>query len=180
MIEKDQYPEVAATPDQARALLDEIDRITKNVKTLPLIKSQIADSTLTKKHWHDELVFTIYPEFQENVDNYYVFNHAQVEWENPDGTRTSFGVEQDFKGYHLTKHIYPPNYLFQAELFSQAKEAYEDGIYYIVARNALADASNAIIDRNARVLERSMGLHIAPYFEASDLISRLQQIDPAP
>ena len=181
MSEKDSNPELQATPEQAQVVVDEIDRITKDVKTLPGLSGIKNNAAPKKIRWHDSVLFIRHPQGESNVDDPDSINIAGVAWDNPDGSRTSYGAELTVEhGMQLTKHTYPPSDGEVASRSSASKEALESGDYATVALNATADLASATRDHQARVQERSFGLHLATATEATELIAKLQQMEPAP
>lgn len=156
-------PELPATPEQAQQVVDEVDRITKNVKLLPGLTGIKNHSAPNKVRWHEGILFIRNPEGQRNVDDPNSINVAEVTWDNPDGSRTSFGAELTVAGMQLTKHTYPP---------SGSETVHETS-------DALAEGDYTHRDQQARIQERSLGLHIATSGEAVELIAKLQPLEPA-
>lgn len=181
MSEKEPNQESRATSEQAQQVVDEVDRITKDVTLLPGLSGMKNHSAPKKIRWHDGILFIRHPEGESNVDDPGSINIAGVAWDNPDGSRTAYGTELTVEhGMQLTKHTYPPSDGNIEARSSVSREALESGDYATVALNAAADLASAMKDKEARVQERSLGLHVASAAEAAELISRLQQMDPAP
>lgn len=181
MLEKEPNPELRATAEQAQQVVDEVDRITKEVAVLPGLSGMKNNSAPKKIRWHDGVLFIRHPEGESNVDDPNSINLAGVAWDNPDGSRTAYGTELTVEsGMQLTKHTYPPSDRSIEARSAVSSEALNSGDYATVALNAAADLASTMKDKEARVQERSLGLHVASAEEATELITRLQQMDPAP
>ena len=176
----DHSAEVRATPEQAQRVVDEIDRITAVVPVHPGLKGMKNHSAPNKTRWHDGMLFIRHPDGESNIDDPESINLGSVSWDNEDGSRTSYGVELTTDGTQLTKHTYPPTRRETSERHDATTQALGSGDYASVAFNALADLAEATNDRQARVQERSLGMHFANQTEAAELIARLEQTQPAP
>lgn len=181
MHENEINPEKRATSEQSQAILDEIDRIVKDVDISPGLSSIKNHSAPKKIRWHNGILFIRHPEGESNVDDHNSIDLAGVAWDNPDGSRTAFHTELTVEnGIQLTKHTYPPSDGHLEARLSVSKEALISGDYATVALNAAADLVSAKKDQVARVQERSLGLHFANATEAEELVVKLRQIEPAP
>lgn len=181
MSEREPNSELRATAVQAQAVVDEVDRITKDVKVSPGLKGTKNNSAPKKVRLHNDVLFIRHPEGEGNVDDPSSINLAGVAWDNPDGSRTAYSIELTVEhGMQLTKHIYPPLDGQLEASSSGLAEFLESGDYAAVALNAAADLASAKKDQEARAQERSFGLHIATDSEATELITRLQQMEPVP
>ena len=170
--------ELPATPDQAQELVDEVDRITANVKTSPGLKGIKNHSAPSKIQWHQGILFIRHPEGQSNVDDTEAINLASVSWDNPDRSRTSYATELTTNGLSITKHIYPPAELDASQHTEVHRSAIDSGSYEGVVFSAAADLLRATEEQRARVDERALGLHHAGSTEVTELLAKLALIEP--
>lgn len=180
MKEKDKKPEVLATSKQAQQVVDEVDRITKNIKTLDGYKGEKYQQASYKLVQHGGMTFYRYPEGEKNVDDNGVIKMAAVFWDNEDGSRTVYQSELTLEGTQLTKHTYPPSDGEQGERFAYTHRALAEGDYARIALLAAENLSSAQREHQTRMDERAMGLHRANATEAEELITKLQTLEPAP
>lgn len=97
--------ELPSTPDHARAVINEVSRITADV----VVSTSVCSGVPQKVQWHNAILFALYPEGMPDFFNSDVINIAELAWDNDDGSRTAYMAglmpDQDLK---LTKITYPP------------------------------------------------------------------------
>lgn len=164
MNEKDKNPEAPSTPEQAQQVVDEITRITDDVETRRITGSHVGRfGKPFKFRRHNGMLFNIYPEGQENINDDTITDLAKVTIYNDDGSQTSYTSELTPVGMQLTKHIVvPPT---RGEWYGSP----EDG-----ADDMLRIVNGAILAHKARKDERELGLNLVSGAEADGLIATLQ------
>lgn len=168
--------EQLADADQAQAIAVEIERITQLVPETQGLANIKNHSAPSKTRWHEGMLFIRYPEGESSVDDANSVNLSSVSWDNEDSSRTSYCVELNVdNGLQLTKHTYPATP--ENERTPMIRRGDSARVMLRVASSAAAMAQG---QQAKRIEERSLGLHLAYRNEASELIERLQQVEPAP
>lgn len=168
--------ELFATPQQAQDLVAEIERITTNAVLLPGHLDTAFNKGPSKKHKQEGISFVRYPDGKVNDVDVSATILASAAWNNEDGTRTAYSVEQSLDGLRVTKRIHPPSLPDKIETRDRIRKAEEEGDIGAIVRNRFVQMKEARRVRSAVEAERSFGLHLAYIREAEDLITRLQAI----
>lgn len=168
-------PEPLANEQHALLVVEEIDRILTDVPVRQGLSGHQNHSAPRKVLWHDGLLFFQYPEGENNVDDPTVMNIAIVCYDNPDGSRNAYTVEESKHGStkQLTQTIYParkePMQLI-SPFFSLPNEMLE------ITRQNIATVQAQQLER---IADRKVGNHLADVSEADILIARLRATRPA-
>lgn len=167
--------ELLSNEHHARTVAEEINRILTDVPVRNGLTGYKNHSARNKTRWHNNLLFFEYPEGESNVDDSTVTNLAIVCYDNPDGSRHAYTVEQAQDGAkQLSRTIYPGKES-PLRLINAFVDTPEDMFDITLKDLAVAQA-----EQISRIEERKVGAHLAAAAEAEELIERLQETDPAP
>jgi len=104
-MEHEHILELPSTSDHARAVINEVSRITTDVEILTGFYRDVPQ----KIQWHNAILFALYPKGAPDVFNPNMVNIAELAWDNDGGSRTAYmaGLTPD-QDLRLTKITYPP------------------------------------------------------------------------